>query len=456
MWLVLGLLLRVLLIVFPRSLDDDTAVYLELGRNLLHHHVYGLMSDSGVLVPSLFRLPGYPIFLALLGGRLWLVELVQSGLDLFGCWLLACAVRTRLGDRAAEWTFALGSLCLFTAAYAATALTESLSVFAVCWGIYGFARWSKERRAGMVVSMAGAAALAMLLRPDGVLLLVALVFGVAVTSRGLRDVVLLAVVACLPLGVWGARNYATFHVIQPLAPRHVNDPGERVNLGFYRWLRTWSTEFVTTGNVFWSVGADALNIDDVPARAFDSAAQRAETAELFDVYNRQGHQVDGPLDARFAALAAARVAAHPVSYYVVVPMARIADMLLRPRTETYDLDAAWWQVGEHPWQSAAAIGLGVVNLAYMLAALCGVVRRRVPFGVVLGSYFVLRCVLLGTLENSEPRYSLELYPMVVIAAAAMLAGWRSGVGSVVAKEFAGGFGDEGEDDEAGLPGERGY
>jgi hypothetical protein len=39
--------------------------------------------------------------------------------------------------------------------------------------------------------------------------------------------------------------------------------------------------------------------------------------------------------------------------------------------------------------------------------------------MVLGSYFVLRCVLLGTLENPEPRYSLELYPVVLIAAASL-------------------------------------
>jgi len=424
LWLALGLALRILLIVFPRSLDDDTAVYAELGHNLLHHHVYGLVNEAGVIVPSLFRLPGYPLFLAVFGGNLRVVEFVQSALDLFGCWLLACAVRMRLGDRAAEWTLALGSLCLFTAAYAATALTESLSVFAICCGIYGFARWSVEKSTRWVACMAGAAALAMLLRPDGALLLTALLCGVLSASlpamrRGFRAGALLLVLACAPLGVWAVRNYVTFHVFQPLAPRHVNDPGERVNLGFYRWLRTWSVEFVTTGNVFWSVGSDELNIDDLPPRAFDSPQQRRQTEELFNLYNAQQHQVDATLDAQFAALASQRIREHPLRYCVTVPLRRIADMLLRPRTETYNLDAFWWRVGEHPWQSIAAIALGLVNFAYMFAAFCGLVRWRVPFGMVLGSYFVLRCVLLGTLENPEPRYSLELYPVVLIAAASL-------------------------------------
>ena len=264
----------------------------------------------------------------------------------------------------------------------------------------------------------------MLLRPDGALLLAALLCGVLSASlpamrRGFRAGALLLVLACAPLGVWAARNYVTFHVFQPLAPRHVNDPGERVNLGFYRWLRTWSVEFVTTGNVFWSVGSDELNIDDLPPRAFDSPQQRRQTEELFNLYNAQQHQVDATLDAQFAALASQRIREHPLRYCVTVPLRRIADMLLRPRTETYNLDAFWWRVGEHPSQSIAAIALGLVNFAYMFAAFCGLVRWRVPFGMVLGSYFVLRCVLLGTLENPEPRYSLELYPVVLIAAASL-------------------------------------
>jgi hypothetical protein len=40
------------------------------------------------------------------------------------------------------------------------------------------------------------------------------------------------------VGVWTLRNWIQFRVFQPLAPRYLNDPGERYNAGFYRWLRT--------------------------------------------------------------------------------------------------------------------------------------------------------------------------------------------------------------------------
>jgi hypothetical protein len=440
LWLALGLLLRISLIVFPRSLDDDTAVYLQLGRNLLHHHIYGMTGDSGVVSPSLFRLPGYPVFLALLGGNLYVVEIVQSVFGLLGCWLLASAVRSRLGERAAEWTLALGSLCLFTAAYDASALTESLSVFAMCWGIYAFARWSArtaDSRATLnVFALAGAAALAMLMRPDGTLLLAAVLLAMLAVrtvapQRRLRDAAVVCVMACLPLGVWAARNAVTFHVFQPLAPRYANDPGEFSMPGFNRWARTWSAEFVDTGTVMWSVGVSPLDVNSLPARAFDSEQQRAETAQLIAEYNR--HLEIGPaLDARFGELAEQRVRVHPVRYYAVVPAMRVADMMFRPRTAAFNIDVFWWLWRDHPRESAVAVAFALLNFAYFGLALAGCVRGRVPFAALLGTYFVLRCLLLATLESPEPRYSLELYPLLFIAAAVLFVGAPGDRGSVSA------------------------
>jgi len=422
-WLGAGLLLRLLLIYFPRSFDDDSTAYLELGRNLLHHSVYGMTLDGGGIKPSLFRLPGYPIFLALCGGKFWLAEVVQSLLDLWGCWLLSSAVRRVLGERAAEWTLALGTMCLFTAAYAATALTESLSVFAICCGIYAFGEWRISRSLRSLLPLGAAAALAMLLRPDGVLLTAALFFAltfeaVRTPRRWFRDATVFVALACFPLGIWAARNYAAFHIFQPLAPKHVNDPGEPVNLGFYRWLRTWSVEFETTGNVYWAIGEDELSIDNVSPRAYDTEAQRAEIAALFDAYNVH-RDLDPVIDAGFERLAEQSIHDHPFRYYLVVPAMRVADMLFRPRTEAFNIDVFFWQWSDHPWQSAAAIGFALLNFAYIATAFAGCGRGRVPFAVLLGSYFVMRCVLLGTLENPETRYSLELYPIIIVAAASV-------------------------------------
>lgn len=441
LWLGGGLLLRLVLIYFPRTVDDDTAVYLELGRNLVHHGIYGIAAD-GTIYPSLFRLPGYPLVLVLFGGHLHMVEMVQALVDLLGCWLLSLVVGRARGERAGEAALALSSMCLFTAAYAATALTESLSIFAVCWGIYGFSEWRRGRGRNGVFLMAGAAALAMLLRPDGALLTLALLAGMAwysmrdgTRARWVREAACFLALACLPLGVWAARNYVTFRVFQPLAPRHVNDPGERVNLGFYRWLRTWSVEFETTGDVFWHVDSEELDLNDLPARAFDSAQQRDETARLFDAYNVR-REVTPEIDAGFARLAEERIRAHPMRYYCFVPAMRVADMWLRPRTEAFQLSTYWWRWREHWWQSVTAVALGLLNLGYLVMALGGWLRGRVPFGVVLASYLVMRCVLLGGMENPEPRYTLEAYPVVIVAAACLFAERRLAQEGMAARRVA--------------------
>jgi hypothetical protein len=431
--LSLGALLRIVLMIYPRSRDDDTDAYLELGRNLLHHGTYGFMGDDGIVSPALFRLPGYPIFLAALGGHELLVYIIQSALELFGCVLLALCLRRYCGQRAGLAALALSTTCFFTAEYAACALTEGLSIFAVAAAIYCLGEFlanaeafAATRWAPRLFPLAACAMLAMLLRPDGALLTITIavaliVYGIrrAGLVAALRSTLLFGLLAAIPLVPWAIRNEITFHVFQPLAPRHVNDPGERVNLGFYRWMRTWSVDFESTGLVFWKVGTEPISLRDLPARAFDSETQRQQTADLIAAYN-QTHDVDQALDDRFNALAETRIHASPLRYYVGIPALRIADMFLRPRSEGLDIAMTWWRWREHPAQSAAAVALGLLNLFYVLAAIGGAFRRP-PLAVFLATYLVLRCLLLGTMENSEPRYTLEAFPILFVLAAVFFA-----------------------------------
>jgi hypothetical protein len=36
---------------------------------------------------------------------------------------------------------------------------------------------------------------------------------------------------------------------------------------------------------------------------------------------------------------------------------------------------------------------------------------------MLGAYIVFRCMLLATMENADPRYTLEWFPILIVAAA---------------------------------------
>jgi 4-amino-4-deoxy-L-arabinose transferase-like glycosyltransferase len=447
LWIAAGLVLRLLFIWFPRPGDDDTLDYLQLGHNLLHYGIYGMGSGAD-LSPTTYRLPAYPIFLAtfeFLFARFWpntwlnAVFLFQTIVDLTSGLLLAAFARRHLSDRAAEVALALAMLCPFTAAYAGIAMTECFSVFAISLGLYAAGRALAAQAAGSrdyrALILAGlASAFAALLRPDGILLFASIGFALFLYSlrtrpgtkikrphlrRNLATLFIFCAAALLPLVPWTVRNWMDFHVFQPLAPRYA-DPGEPSIAGSRRWLRTWTMEYINTANVCWNFPGDTIDLADLPARAFDSPRQRAQTLALIAEYN-QTETLPPSLDARFGALADQRIHDHPFRYYFTLPLLRDADMLLRPRTIEYDLDVFWWRWSDHPAQSAWAILLGLINLFYVAVAAWAFVRRRVPWPWMLGSYLILRFIVLGAMENPEPRYTIQCFPILIVAAAAALA-----------------------------------
>jgi Dolichyl-phosphate-mannose-protein mannosyltransferase len=456
LWIAAGLVLRLAFIWFPRPGDDDTLDYLQLGHNLLHYGIYGMGSGAD-LSPTMYRLPAYPMFLAtfeFLFARFWpntwlnAVFLFQTIADLASGLLLAAFARRHLSDRAAEVALALAMLCPFTAAYADIAMTECFSVFAIALGLYAAGRALAAQASGArdlsALILAGlASALATLLRPDGIVLFASIGLGLFLYSirsystsgrpltqfasatppgltlrRNFAASSIFCVAALLPLVPWIARNWADFHVFQPLAPRYA-DPGEASIAGARRWLRTWTIEYVDTANVCWNFPGEAIDLASIPPRAYDSPGQREQTLALIAEYN-QADSLSPSLDARFAALADERIHDHPFRYYLTLPLLRDADMLLRPRTIEFDLDVFWWRWSEHPVQSAWAIFLGLINLIYVAAAAWAFIRGRVPWAWMLGSYLILRFIVLGAMENPEPRYTIQCFPILIVAAAAAL------------------------------------
>jgi hypothetical protein len=229
----------------------------------------------------------------------------------------------------------------------------------------------------------------------------------------------------LPLVPWTVRNWRTFHVIQPLAPRYANDPGEPVALGFQRWYRTWAIDFASTESVYWNWDSDAVDIADLPSRAFDNQDQYNRTDALLAAYNEDTDSA-AKLDPAFAQLARERITADPIRYYVALPAARLANMLLRPRTEMLEVGLEWWRFDVHPWRTAFAYVYAALNFAYLTLGALGLWRWRrsawqpastLAFSMV--AFFLLRCALLLTIDNSEPRYTLEFFPLLETWAGAL-------------------------------------
>jgi 4-amino-4-deoxy-L-arabinose transferase-like glycosyltransferase len=277
---------------------------------------------------------------------------------------------------------------------------------------------------------------AILLRPDGGILLAAIGgYLLWLLARNLRTQrgpsrfrtativwagVLVAVGATAPLVPWTIRNFHTLHRFQPLAPRYANDSDEPVMTGFNRWVKSWTADYVSVQEIYWNVPGSDIDVTKLPRRAFDSETQREKTSDLFAEYNRD-HDMTPDLDARFAALAAERIHAGPVRYYIWLPALRIADIWLRPRTELFPSDPRWWEFNDDARWLTVSLVFGVINLLYVVLAAAGLFRAREFFGIGLFVLFLLlRSAFLGTLENPEPRYTLECYPAVIVLASALV------------------------------------
>lgn len=431
--LAAGLLLRLWFIHHYPALDGDPLIYGEIARNWFWHGCYGFRTAEGFR-PTLIRLPGYPLFLGIgfflfgvdqFGKILWL----QAGIDLITCLLLAGFAARTISRRAGIATLYLAALCPFTANFTASPLTETLTLFCIALGLYSLARFQQHPAwNGWFWALAFSIIYAALLRPDGVLVGAVLVPAMGWYARKKispgRAVLFVAActgVALIPFIAWTVRNARTFHVFQPLAPRYATDPGEFIPHGWIRWVKSWAVDYASTAEVYWSVNGEPLDLNALPTRAMDTPEEAAETAKLFAQYN-QANVITPELDAQFGQLARERIQRNPLQYIIALPIARLADMWLRPRVGQLWIPWRWWQYSKHPRETIFSWAYAALNLAYLLLAVWGL-RQRVPFAAVMVAYVALRCALLLTLETPESRYTLECFPIVLIFAGAAIAAW---------------------------------
>src|SRR5271168_860866 len=186
--LAAGAALRLWFIHAYPEVDGDPLIYGDIARNWLQHHIYGLTAD-GTIHPTLIRLPGYPLFLAICFTLFGMehyhaVMFAQTAIDLCTCLLIAAFVSRIWSWRGGMMALWLASLCPFTANYAATPLAETLSIFCVALGFYSLARLLERPGIPWLLSLAFAMSYATLLRPDGALLAVALCPAIVFHSRG--------------------------------------------------------------------------------------------------------------------------------------------------------------------------------------------------------------------------------------------------------------------------------
>ena len=312
----------------PNDTPDDGRVYAQIARNVLEQHVYSHETEPPY-VPSLIRLPGYPLFLAAIYGAFGhtnntAVRIVQALIDTATCALVALLAYFWMpGDKwkrvAATASLALAAVCPFTTIYVATILTEVptsfLAVLACLSATLAF-KSSKQSVAFWIITGL-VCGVAVLFRPDSGLFAGAIGLTMWVSAlvisrrfsrinadqmkkqeRSLRifgsdprlsakicGSFLFAAAFCLVLVPWTIRNRRVFHLFQPLAPAHGEMPGEFVPRGYLLWLRTWVDDERYIGPVLWSLDTRSIDMDSFPDSAFDSDDERDRVEALIAKYD---------------------------------------------------------------------------------------------------------------------------------------------------------------------------
>jgi Dolichyl-phosphate-mannose-protein mannosyltransferase len=424
--LVSGGILRIWMYRHFFQTNGDTLVYGGIAKNLLLHGRYALTLDTGESFPTLIRLPGYPLFLALCfklfgmenyAAVVWL----QILLDLFACLLLADFARRivplQFKSPSAHSTLWLAALCPFTAIYAANPLTEGPTLFSISLALWAAARFQQVPRWTSALAFTFAVTFAALLRPDGALVAAALTPAILValrgqtTARNARIAIVCALLALAPFAAWSIRNWKVFHVFQPLAPKSATDPGDPVYPGWERWVKTWCLDFISTYYIYWNVPGDVLDVGKLPSRAFDAPSQYNQTTALAAEYNGNGYNLTSSLDAGFESLAQQRIAADPMRYYLWLPLGRVADMWLRPRVENLPIDLDWWVYSHHHVETRFSWAYAALNALYLVLAIVGLCLRP-KMWVWMFAYMLLRSGMLLTVDPPEARYTLECFPMI--------------------------------------------
>jgi hypothetical protein len=467
--LVAGLCLRLFFAFkFPFA-PGDTALYEQLATNWLQHHVYAITVDGG-LAPVDLRMPGYPAFLAIIyaitervgpDARLY-VTLVQAVADLGACLLTAglAALLALLRPDPESWrrvyivTLWIAALCPFTANYAAVPMTEVFAWFftaaafvslivLICGECGGETallktRWAVRHSDSIFAFTSGLLiGMGTLFRPETPLLLVAawILFAVIWLRRRrflfFAQLVALSAIGCaLPLAPWAVRNAVTLHEVQFLAPKNLNMSGEFVPRGFMAWEKTWLFRMKDCFLVPWKLDGEVINLEDIPARAFDTPDEKDRVAALLEQYNNDV-TISPEEDAAFGQLARERTARHPLRTYLWLPVARAFTIWFTPRIEllpfsgkVFPLREAW---REDPIDLSVTLSYFILNLLYVVLALWGALRvwrESTALGLAVGlllGYVLLRTAFLTTLETPEPRYVLVCFPAILALAGQVFA-----------------------------------
>ena len=522
----------------PNDTPDDGRIYAQMARNVLEQHVYSHDAEPP-FSPSLIRLPGYPFFLASIysvfgHGNNGAVRIIQALIDTATCGLIALLAFIWQPNKQKKRATALAALtlaavCPFTTIYAATILTEVLTnlllvalLIAATMAIRKTTEDTGESKKDFKTRLVWWCAagliggVAVMMRPDAGLFLAAVGLTLIVTAFRVPTLVglfrhakgpakaatlnirtrplsilartvafgsVFSLAFILVLAPWTIRNWRLFHVFQPLAPQHAEMPGEFVPRGYLLWVRSWLDDQKYVAEFLWPLEVEKIDVDELPASAFDSPEEKKRVAALLEKYNNPPDEPDSDeanpeqpqptptptpaaspatqttksnprasptpeekndeedeadetdqdqggveltpeIDAGFMQIARERIARHPFRHYVWLPIKRARTMWFDTHSqywpfegELLPLDDLDYDVHQQFWLPLFA-GLTAIYTFLGLAGAWVLWRARKSDSrqwlLLIALAIGLRLALFSSLENPEPRYLVEFFPILCV------------------------------------------
>jgi 4-amino-4-deoxy-L-arabinose transferase-like glycosyltransferase len=189
----------------PDARLGDQFEYLQLGRNLLHAHELKFHDPRYDQDVYAYRTPGYPALIAICGGNVRALRIVQALLDTSTVLAIYLLARRFLDLRPSLVAAAFVAFNPFLIYFTALVLSETLFTAMLAWGTYLLA----VRRRNQTLAGIAILALSVHVRPSvlGLVVLLAAFAGCQCHPRtGIRNGVLAVLAICLVLLPWSYRN----------------------------------------------------------------------------------------------------------------------------------------------------------------------------------------------------------------------------------------------------------
>lgn len=425
--LLLALAVRVIFVVtFPDPLQETR--YRAIAINILEGN--GFSSDATApFRPSEAAAPAYPFFIAtvyaVFGRSVYSVTFSQAFLDLATCLLVAFVSFSLAPERfkrgAALWALLIyGIFSWPTIVWVARVYAETLTLFFMMIAV-ALCALALRKGSRYWFGAGLACGLAILTRPDSVLLLVAILLFLLIqlAREGLRRVASSLVTFCLAVGLalapWVLRNYVSLAKFQPLASEYGYSQDTYFPTGYLLWVRTWikdETYFDYAFGPAWYPESTFFDPERLPPGTYDSEDERARLVGLITRFN-VARLITPDIDQEFRYLAYERIKQAPLRFLVLLPLYRTASMWLTGFSTSH----------ARPYMLILRV-LSVLPIHF--CGLLGIVLlwRRHPLTMLIALIVLLRSAFMAYHYAPETRYMAEIYPpMIAVCGVIAAAAW---------------------------------